>query len=604
MRALRFQDRRESPMIFSNKHAVFLLLALKTAISPLAGAAERPALVVVVSVDQLCYEYLERFHKNYSAQGVFRRCETEGAWMTNCRHRHAFTYTAPGHAVQLTGCYPSEHGIIENDWFDRTTGKKTYCVFDPTVKLLGTTIEDLTVSPRRMYADTLGDRLKLLSGGKSKVFAVAIKDRASILMAGHQADAAIWMSNDGKWITSDYYRGGLPKYVEQVNAQGDVAGYAGATWDRILPAESYLHGVKENSFGERPVYGVTADFPHVLPKADDKNYIKQLAGSPFGNESTLAVASRVLVEEKLGLDAHPDILCVNCTSNDYVGHSFGPQSLEVEDITYRTDIALGKFIDFIDSQLGDRPWVFALTADHAVSPIPELMKNLGHPAGRDPFGKADANGTFDNLRATLEVQLRSKLGVSLTTASEQNPLYMIQAVTDNEVYLKREHPLIQGEKFAIAQQIIRDQLLENPVVAAAVTRDQMLGGKVATKLDAMFRRSFNPHRSGDVLFALQPYYQHGSAGTTHGSPWEYDTHVPLLLLARGSAKGTFKTGRFDTDTSPAMLCPTLAKVLGIVPPAMCCEQPIDEVLAGSAAAKVEPVRTMLPVKKAGGPRPF
>jgi hypothetical protein len=169
---------------------------------PQLAAAERPALIVVVSVDQLCYEYLERFYKNFDAQGVFRRCEAEGVWMTNCRHQHAFTYTAPGHAVQLTGCYPSEHGIIENDWWDRTLGKKTYCVFDPDAKLIGTTASDTPVSPRRLYADTLGDRLKILSGGKSKVFGVAIKDRASILMAGHQANAAIWMSNDGKSSSS------------------------------------------------------------------------------------------------------------------------------------------------------------------------------------------------------------------------------------------------------------------------------------------------------------------------------------------------------------------------------------------------------------------
>jgi hypothetical protein len=225
-------------------------------VARLAGAdAPRPRLVVVVSVDQLAAEYLERFSAGFSDRGIFRRCAAQGAWFANCHHAHAFTYTAPGHAVQLTGCYAPTHGIIDNDWFDRRAGKITYCVADPKAKLVGTSIADQPVSPRRLLADTLGDRLKLATGRRSKVFTVAIKDRAAILLGGHMADAAIWMSNDGKWITSDYYRPDLPGYLRVYNESAAIRGYAGRAWTPLYDLAKYQHvalgtGRGEDSFGE------------------------------------------------------------------------------------------------------------------------------------------------------------------------------------------------------------------------------------------------------------------------------------------------------------------------------------------------------------------
>jgi hypothetical protein len=552
------------------------LLAILGALMPALAAdkAEVPALVVVVSVDQLAYEYLDRFAKNFADDGVFRLCEKQGATFSNCRHRHAFTYTAPGHAVQLTGCYASEHGVVENDWFDRTKGKKVYCVLDPMVKLIGTTIADPLVSPRNMFADTLGDRLKLLNRN-SKVFGIAIKDRASILMAGHHADAAYWMSNDGLWITSDYYRSDLPGYLRAINESDAIESFAGQAWDLSLPAEKYLHGMPEDSFGEKPFAGNTKDFPHALVDAKDKNYIKQLAGGPFGNAVTLQAAATVLEHEKLGLDDDPDILCINLSSNDYVGHAFGPASLEVEDMMYRTDRYLGDFIKLVNERLGGRSWVFALTADHAVGSVPEIAQKQGLPAARDPFGKADAVGNYDSIRMPLEALLRKELEVS-----EELDQPLMQAATDNEVFLTLDHPALKGDRFVAAQRIARDFLLQHPAVAAAVTREQLLSGGVATKLEHMFRRSFHPKRSGDVLFVLQPYHIHGAtAAATHGSPWEYDTHVPLLLLAQGEwNQPPLKAGKYAVDVSPAQLAPTLARLLHMTPPAMCVESAIDEVL--------------------------
>lgn len=556
--------------------AAIATLALAALGRDAASAADGPSLVVVVSVDQLAYDYLQRFHRNFAADGVFLRCEREGVWFSNCHHRHAFTITAPGHAVQLTGCYPSDHGIIENEWFDRTTGKKVYCCADPAVKLLGTTIADLPVSPRNLWADTLGDRLKILDR-RSKVFGVAIKDRASILMTGHLADAAFWMSNDGLWITSDYYRKDLPGYLRAINESDALERYAGQTWDRLLPADQYLHGAAEDSFGERPYAGASADFPHVvLNDIKQANFVKQVAGSPFGNELVLAAAAAVLEHERLGQDDIPDMLCINLSSNDYVGHSFGPHSLEVEDMTYRTDRQLGAFVELINERLAGRSWVFALTADHAVGPVPEIMQKRGMPAGRDPFGKAAGNGHYEALSASLEVVLRKSLKVA---ATEKQPL--VQFSTEKEIYLQVDHPALQGDRFAQAQRLARDYLLQQTPIAAAVTRQQMLSGVADTRLDQMFRRAFHPKRSGDVLYALRPYHICGTAGATHGSPWQYDTHVPLLLLSQGAPSGEYaslRPGKYHANVSPAQLAPTLARLLNVTPPAMCVEEAIEEAL--------------------------
>jgi hypothetical protein len=478
--------------------------------------------------------------------------------------------------VQLTGCYSSEHGIIDNEWFDRQKGKKVYCVADPAVKLLGTTIADATVSPRNLWADTLGDRLKIVNR-RSKVFGIAIKDRASILMTGHLADAAYWMSNDGLWITSDYYREDLPGYLRAINESDAIERYAGQTWDLLLPADQYVHGEVEDSFGEKPYAGASADFPHViLDDIKHANFVKQLAGGPFGNEVLLQAAAAVLEYEELGQDDAPDMLCINLSSNDYVGHSFGPHSLEVEDMTYRTDRQLGAFVDLINERLAGRPWILAITADHAICPIPEIMQKRGLPAGRDPFGKANDKGHYEELSASLDAMLRKALKVPDT---QKEPL--IQFSTEKEVFLQVDHPAFQGDRLPQAQRLVRDYLLQQPAVAAAATRYQLLYGQGNTKLDQMFRRAFHPKRSGDVLYAMRPYYIYGTAGTTHGSPWQYDTHVPLLLLSQGEpgeGRVSLRPGKYHANVSPAHLAPTLARLLNVTPPAMCVEEAIEEVL--------------------------
>lgn len=530
-----------------------------------SAAAEPPGLVVVVSVDQWRYEYFQRFRGQLSDQGIAHRCRKNGTWFDRCFHQHAFTYTAPGHAVLLTGTYPSRNGIIGNSWYDRDEKRELYCVADPDATIIGTTSDEQSVSPKRLLVDTVGDQMKLATGGKSKVFGLAIKDRAAILMAGKLADAAYWMDYDGNWITTDYYRATLPGYLRNLNELKAVFRHAGQTWEPLFDRSNYVHGETEDSTGERPRYEMTADFPHVLPSADDKNYIRNLACSPFGNEVTLEAAREIVVHEKLGGDEIPDLLAINLSSPDYVGHSFGPYSLEVEDMTYRTDIALGQFAAFLDGRLEQRGWVMFVTADHGVAPIPERVSQWKVPAGRDPLGTPDSETeNVEPLRSQLEAHLRE----ALQAGDGQPPL--VEAVQGNQVFLNRDNPLVAGAAAEVARRLTRDRLMDFDAIAYAATREQLLQDNSADPMLRLLHRSFHPRRSGDVVFVLAPYNISGDAGTTHGSPWDYDRHVPLMVL--GNLFGRPAKEQVVDEVSPAAIGPTISQILQIAAPSACSEE--------------------------------
>ena len=541
---------------------VFLIVFLRT---EFAASAEKPALVVVVSVDQLSYEYLERFADNFKPDGLVRQTRDSGAWYSNCKHQHAFTYTGPGHAVLMTGAYPNRHGIIDNNWFDRDLGKLVYCVSDANARLIGAETADDPVSPRRLLSDTVGDQLKLASP-KSKVFTVAIKDRAAILLAGRLADAAIWMSNEGPWITSSHYGSSLPEAIDEINQQKSFKQYANRIWSPLLDRKQYKHGVEENSFGEKPLYEITTDFPHAMKAADDKNYIKTLACSPFGNEWTLSAARALVTSENLGQDDHPDILGINLSSNDYVGHSFGPQSLEVEDMTYRTDLQLGKFVRFLKKKLAGRRFVMFVTADHGVAPIPELAAKLGLVAARNPMGKATGGtGNIAEMRDALNDYLLESQQLNLPEGK-----LPVQAFVANGVYLNKA---LLGMKFNRVCRATRDWCLQHPAIVEAMPREDLLGDvNSSSALHRYLRQSFHAKRSPDVLFVLRPYHFTSTAPTTHGSPWHYDRHVPMLVV--GDVKNSFTA----SEVSPASIATTIARLLKIEYPSTAAANPLEEIV--------------------------
>jgi predicted AlkP superfamily pyrophosphatase or phosphodiesterase len=544
-------------------------IALLLCCCPLAlVGAERPRLVVVISVDQLAQDYLVRFGDNFANDGAFRRVEREGARFTQCHHRHAFTVTGPGHAVQLTGCYPNQHGITGNNWFDRATGKDVYCCDDPGVEVIGVPAAK-GVSPKRMLVETVGDVMKLASGNRSKVFGVAIKDRVAMLMAGHNADGAFWLEeNSILWTTSTYYRGDLPGYLRVLNEPLCTERLRGHSWELLLGREKYHNNGPDKNSWENPPKGFTSEFPHKLPGAGEmtpQQFGDLAVISPFGNDLTLEAAREVVVHEKLGQDSFCDLLCINLSSNDFVGHAFGPHSLEVEDMTYRTDRQLGDFLRFLDQHVGMGNWMFALTADHGVAPIVEYAQQMRLPAKRSPLGSAA------EVKDTLERLLRRELPPHAVADNAA----VVQKVEDYQVYLQRvDLQFLAGsdEAFHRAQRIVRDWLLDQPHVAAAFTREELLQTGEG-KLFLQVQRTFHPRRSGDVLFVLAPYCVPGSRGTTHGSPWHYDTHVPLLLVGCG-----VKAGKFDRPVSPACIASTVAEIVGVAYPSTNVEEPLREAL--------------------------
>ncbi|MFM9114761.1 MAG: alkaline phosphatase family protein, partial [Planctomycetota bacterium] len=497
--------------------------------------------MVVISVDQLCYEYLERFRNNFTPDGFFQRCSNEGTWFTECHHRHAYTVTAPGHAVLMTGNYPGPLGIIDNTWYDRRLGKEVYCVEDLNYPIVGTppTQAELKgVSPLKMHAETVGDVLKRTTGGQAKVFGVTLKDRAAVLMSGKQADSAYWFDpNSGNWVTSRYYRAALPDYLIQLN-EGDTAKcYAGSRWQLLYPAEKYSPRHADDAPFEGNYEKLGRAFPHEFVSETNTQYYKQILCSPFGNEMTLQVAQLLIEREHLGQDEIPDILNLGFSANDYVGHNFGPHSLEVEDITYRTDLLLGSFLRMLDDKVGVGKWVCVLSADHAVTPIPEYAQTIGLPARRNPLGD------LAKLRTKIEQTLVDKFGPPPTANT------YLERLTSRELFLStRLIESVEPTQVAQYRTIARDCLAQEAGVALAFTREELISSdrtapdipaaRIAPPLHnliatgseplSLFRRSFNPRLSGDVVFCLPPYCIQGSTPATHGLPYRTDSHVPLL----------------------------------------------------------------------------
>ncbi|MBI3466460.1 MAG: alkaline phosphatase family protein [Planctomycetes bacterium] len=535
-----------------------------------------PRLVVVVAIDQFPEEYLKRHDAGFSPTGVFRRLLAHGAHFTNCRHQQALTFTGPGHSVLLTGAYPNTTGVIDNSWFDRTAGRMVNCVEDteaPLVGAAGASPNDGR-SPRNQLVPTVGDELKLTSAGRACVFGVSFKDRAAILMAGYLADGVFWFdAASGNWITSRYYAEQLPAYVQEINAGQAAEAYAGKSWELRYPPERYVAYRPDDSPFEQDLPPLGRNFPHPLPPQADSTYYKVLASTPFANDLTLLLTRTLVEKEQLGQDEVPDMLFLGLSANDYVGHAFGPYSLEVQDVTYRTDAALGEFAAFLDQKVGEN-WVLVVSSDHGIAPIPEYAAQRGLPAAREPLGDLAA------LRKTLEEAVQAELGPAAGGKD------YVQYVGEESVYLDTRLAELRGERYRVAQRVLRDRLLEHPAVAACFTREELLTTPAQANasdnadLARRFALTFHPRRSGDVLFALRPYQmQTRQFATTHGSPWEYDRHVVLLLAGPG-----IRAGGFDTPVSPAQIAPTVSHLLGIRDPAGCAVSPLADALATKPAA--------------------
>jgi arylsulfatase A-like enzyme len=479
--------------------------------------AATPKLVVAVVIDQFRYDYLTRFRSEYT--GGLKRLLTEGADFTNARYRHYPTVTAVGHSTFLSGATPSMSGIIGNEWWDRTTGAVVTSVSDTQTQLLGGA--GAGSSPRRLLQSTVGDELKA-SGKGGKVIGISIKDRAAILPSGHSADAAYWFdSSSGNFVSSTYYFATLPPWVADTNQHHPADKYAGREW-----------------------------MTHKMPTAGPALY-QQMEATPYGNELIQQFALRALAAEKLGTSGKTDLLTVSYSANDYVGHRYGPDSPEVHDMALRVDKLLGELLQAADAQAGAGNVLAVLTADHGVAPLPEENRKRKMPGGRL---------NFEPVRALLESQLTAKFGGS----------HWVLYSSEAGIYLNLPSGADPAAVEAAAANVLRGQ----PHIARVYTRTQLLNDAVQSDpVGTALRNGFNAERSGSVMMVLEPYWILAATGATHGSPYDYDSHVPMLFLGP-----RVKAGRYDSNVAPNDIAPTLATILDIETPSGSSGRVLTEML--------------------------
>ena len=503
-----------------------LTAAISLAASPPAATkpARKPKLVLAIAIDQFRYDYLTRYRSEYT--GGFSRLLTRGAVFTDANYEHAPTVTAVGHSTFLSGALPCVSGIVGNEWFDRTTGKVVTSVSDDSVQLLGGSSEG-GASPRRLLVDTVGDELKIASGGKSRVIGVSLKDRSAILPVGHMADGAFWLeAKTGSIVSSTYYFADLPAWAKDLNGSKPADKYSGVEW-----------------------------LGHKLRKAGEDGFYASLPATPFGNEIIELIAERAMVSEKLGKHEATDLLAVSFSSNDYVGHAYGPDSSEAHDTAVRTDKLFDKFFRFVDSQVGMQNVIVVLTADHGVAPVPELSveRKIGG-------GRMSAHAVPDAIQTALDQKFGKAKWIANAGAEA--------------IYLDRE--LIRQKKRDLAevQRVAADAARAVPHVARVYTGEELAeGGAMGDAIGRRVENGYNVVRGGDLVIILEPYWMYAAKGTTHGTPYNYDTHVPIIFMGPG-----IKAGRYNTAAKPNDIAPTLATMLDVEIPSGSAGRVLDEIL--------------------------
>lgn len=517
---------------------------------------ERPKLVVGIMVDQMRWDFLYRYYNRYAANGGFKRMLNEGFTNDNTFIPYTPTVTACGHTCVYTGSVPAIHGITGNAWWDYEQNRTVYCSEDKTVKTVGSTSTAGEMSPRNMITTTICDELRLATNFRSKVIGIAIKDRGGILPAGHSANAAYWYdSRTGDWITSTYYMNDLPQWAKDFNAKKHADAFYNMGWNTMYPINTYVQSAKdENEFEAKPMGADQKGFPYDLKRFIGKNY-GTIASTPYGNTLTAMMAKEAIVNEEMGKDSVTDFLAVSFSSPDYVGHAFGPNSIEVEDTYLRLDKELGELFDYLDKTVGKGQYISFLTADHGVSHVPGFLVE-----NKLPGGTVDDNAMIDDLNKLLADKYKQK-NLVLSAYNYQISLnHEIIASAD----LNKEDIIEDVIKYAskikgVDRVFAIDELMEQPMNAAVKNR---------------IANGWHPKRSGDVQIIYTPgWIDGGKTGTTHGLWNPYDSHIPLVWYG-----WNIKPGRSTEEVYMTDIAATLAAMLHIQMPNGCVGKPIQAVL--------------------------
>ncbi len=493
------------------KTARIWIIAVLLAIS--AQAASNTKLVVAIIVDQFRYDYLTRFDGAY--QDGLRTLHDSGAFFTDAHEAHFPTVTAVGHAAFMTGSIPAIDGIVGNEWFDRESGKTVTSVSDDATKLVGGN-GGAGSSPRRLVVTTLGDEIKATGPADTEVIGVSLKDRAAILPSGHAANAAYWFEHEsGQFVSSTYYMQSLPAWVRAFNKSDAASKYASAKW---------------LSF-------------RTLPAVLGKPYYEAMIATPYGNDMLEAFAEDALKEEHLGRHSGTDVLTVSFSSNDLLGHQVGPDAPEVRDMCIQTDRVLGRLLRAVEAEAGAGNYVVVFSSDHGVAPKPEELMKRGIPAGR--FSRAE-------VYQAIEAALSEKYG----------PGKWILGNAELAPYLDRELLRQRHAVLAEAEEIAADAVRKLPYIFRVYTSTQLEHESFAgDPIGILMQRGYYRGRAADLFIVQKPYWLASQSGTSHGTPFSYDTHVPVIFFGSG-----IRAGLYHENIRTADIAPTLAALLGVNTP--------------------------------------
>ncbi len=512
--------------------------------------AQKPKLVVGIVIDQMRYDYLEKFKSGFG-KGGFNRLLSQGRNYSQCHINYFPTYTAPGHASIYTGTTPAVHGIVANEWFERKTNDTMYCVSDNSVQTIGSTTSAGMMSPKNLYSTTMTDQLKLSTNFKGKVVSICIKDRGSILPGGHHPDECYWFDNKvGKWITSTYYAQELPSWVQNFNNKNLPEVLINQTWNTFFPISKYTQSTADDVPYESPLTKkeLKPVFPHRLSEIRENNEYGLLLKTPFGNTLTRLMVQDALKNIDLGKDTITDFLAVSFSSTDYVGHHFGINAIELEDTYYRLDRELDSLFQSLDKSVGKDNYIVFLTADHGCAHNPQYLIDNHMNAG---FFKE--HQMLDSLNQVLDKTYKQE---KLIKYVENQQIYLDDALIAS-ANLNKES-IIQ----TISEAIKYFEGIEGIVTANQIINNQILGAL----FDTHYQKGFRKERCGDIYYKLLPGWMimPRPTGTTHGSPYDYDTHIPFLLMGPQVKAGVDGQSVNITD-----IAPTICNLLGIQLPDGC-----------------------------------
>ncbi|WP_207062369.1 alkaline phosphatase family protein [Motiliproteus sp. SC1-56] len=557
--------------------AFFLSIATATSLIPdTAVASETPRLIVQVTVDQLRADLLHRYADRFGKNG-FNYFLGNGTVYADAHHAHANTETIVGHATLATGAQPAVHGMVGNLWFDRKTGQTVYNIEDPDYRLLcaNADVDEATEidptqkaakadgrSPRAILSSTFSDELLAATDGKAKVFGVSIKDRGAVAMAGH-GGKAFWFSKAlGQFVTSTYYYNAYPEWVTNWNSKALPEGYANTEWTLLKDRSTYLYGQSDDREWETDLAGFGRTFPHAYGDADGKYFTTLLTTSPAGDALTLSFAQELIIHEALGKDDVTDYLSVSFSSTDYVGHLFGPSSLEQEDNLLRLDGVLADLLASLDQEVGLDNVLLVLSADHGGPDTPGYLKSKGIPAEYVDPSAWEKEAAIERIKQQFEI--RGSL---------------IEKYSHPYVYLSPDARQSSDAEQARLEQAIAKELQNLKGIRLAVSSKDLMANRVAAgRIHRAVLNNFYAPRSGDVYVVFEPNwflndFDGLEVASTHGSPWSYDSHVPVVFVGKG-IKGQVVTRAVHTVD----VAKTLSALIGIKAPSGAFGNILAEVL--------------------------